>query len=88
MILAADPQAIEQAAQALRDGQLVGMPTETVYGLAADASSDAAVAQIFLAKGRPANHPLIVHVASADQVPLFAAQVPPFAHSLMAAFWP
>ena len=88
MILAADPQAVEQAAQALRDGHLVGMPTETVYGLAADASSDAAVAQIFLAKGRPANHPLIVHVAGVAQVPLFAAQVPAFAHSLMAAFWP
>jgi L-threonylcarbamoyladenylate synthase len=88
MILTANETAIAQAAQALRDGQLVGMPTETVYGLAANASDDAAVARIFVAKGRPADHPLIVHVASVDQVPLFAAQVPDFAHRLLAAFWP
>jgi len=59
-----------------------------VYGLAANATDDAAVAKIFVAKGRPADHPLIVHVASRDQVPLFAAQVPEFAQALMAAFWP
>ena len=88
MILAADEQAIARAAQALQAGQLVGMPTETVYGLAANATDDAAVARIFVAKGRPADHPLIVHVASTTQVPLFAAQVPDFAQSLMAAFWP
>jgi L-threonylcarbamoyladenylate synthase len=88
MILSASHAAIAQAAQALRDGQLVGLPTETVYGLAANASDDAAVAKIFVAKGRPADHPLIVHVASQDQVPLFAAQVPDFAQALMAAFWP
>ena len=56
---------IERAAQLLRAGGLVGLPTETVYGLAADASSDAAVAQVFAAKGRPSNHPLIVHVTDA-----------------------
>ncbi|WP_353238314.1 L-threonylcarbamoyladenylate synthase [Limnohabitans sp.] len=88
MILSASDAAIAQAAQALRDGQLVGLPTETVYGLAANASDDAAVAKIFVAKGRPADHPLIVHVVSRDQVPLFAAQVPDFAQELMAAFWP
>jgi L-threonylcarbamoyladenylate synthase len=88
MILAADERAIAQAAQALRDGQLVGLPTETVYGLAANATDDAAVAQIFVAKGRPADHPLIVHVASAEQVPIFAAQVPDFAQALIGAFWP
>lgn len=88
MILASDDRAIEQAAQALRDGQLVGMPTETVYGLAANATDDVAVAKIFAAKGRPADHPLIVHVASAAQVPLFAAQVPDFAQRLIDAFWP
>ena len=88
MILAADEQAIARAAQALQAGQLVGMPTETVYGLAANATDDAAVARIFVAKGRPADHPLIVHVASTTQVPLFAAQVPDFAQSLMAVFWP
>ena len=88
MILSASETAIAQAAQALRDGQLVGLPTETVYGLAANATDDAAVAQIFVAKGRPADHPLIVHVASVEQVALFAAQVPEFAQRLMAAFWP
>ena len=88
MILSANEAHIAQAAQALRDGQLVGLPTETVYGLAANATDDAAVAKIFVAKGRPSDHPLIVHVASQDQVPLFAAQVPEFAQALMAAFWP
>jgi L-threonylcarbamoyladenylate synthase len=88
MILSANEATIAQAAQALRDGQLLGLPTETVYGLAANATDDAAVAKIFVAKGRPANHPLIVHVASVAQVPLFAAQVPDFAQKLMAAFWP
>ena len=88
MILSANEAHIAQAAQALRDGQLVGLPTETVYGLAANATDDAAVAKIFVAKGRPADHPLIVHVASVAQVPLFAAQVPEFAQRLMAAFWP
>jgi L-threonylcarbamoyladenylate synthase len=88
MILSASHAAIAQSAQALRDGQLLGLPTETVYGLAANANDDAAVAQIFAAKGRPADHPLIVHVASQDQVPLFAVQVPEFAQRLMQSFWP
>ena len=88
MILSANEAHIAQAAQALRDGQLLGLPTETVYGLAANACDDAAVAKIFAAKGRPADHPLIVHVASVAQVPLFAAQVPEFAQRLMATFWP
>ncbi len=82
------PDAIAQAAQALRDGRLVGLPTETVYGLAADAGSDAAVARIFSAKGRPSEHPLIVHVAQATEVPRFASQVPTFAQRLMDVFWP
>jgi L-threonylcarbamoyladenylate synthase len=88
MILSANEATIAQAAQALRDGQLLGLPTETVYGLAANATDDAAVAKIFVAKGRPSDHPLIVHVASVAQVPLFAVQVPEFAQKLMAAFWP
>ena len=88
MILSANEATIAQAAQALRDGQLVGLPTETVYGLAANATDDDAVARIFVAKGRPADHPLIVHVASMEQVPLFATQVPEFAQKLMHAFWP
>ncbi|MEN9769594.1 MAG: Threonylcarbamoyl-AMP synthase [Pseudomonadota bacterium] len=83
-----DVAAIAQAAQALRAGELVGIPTETVYGLAADADNEAAVAQIFAAKGRPTDHPLIVHVASSAQVARYAAQVPYFAQRLIDAFWP
>jgi L-threonylcarbamoyladenylate synthase len=67
---------------------MLGLPTETVYGLAADAGNDAAVAKIFAAKGRPANHPLIVHVASAQGVQRFASHVPDFAQKFMDAFWP
>jgi L-threonylcarbamoyladenylate synthase len=77
-----------QAADLLAQGALVAFPTETVYGLGARADDDAAVAQIFATKGRPANHPLIVHLASAAQVPLFAAQAPEVALRLMHAFWP
>lgn len=83
-----DPQAVLEAARRLRAGELVGFPTETVYGLGADASSDQAVAGIFAAKGRPADHPLIVHVADALQVNDYASSVPPFAARLMQAFWP
>ena len=84
----ANPAAIAQAAQRIQAGELVAFPTETVYGLGADASSDEAVAKIFTAKGRPADHPLIVHVASAAQVVDYASSVPPFAQDLMTAFWP
>ncbi|MCX7255948.1 MAG: L-threonylcarbamoyladenylate synthase [Polaromonas sp.] len=83
-----DPQAILAAAARIQAGELVGFPTETVYGLGADASSDAAVAGIFSAKGRPSDHPLIVHLADAAQVSDYASSVPPFAARLMAAFWP
>jgi L-threonylcarbamoyladenylate synthase len=83
-----DPLSVSAAAQALRAGDLVGLPTETVYGLGADAASDAAVAKIFAAKGRPSDHPLIVHVADASGVDHFARDVPAFAQKLMQAFWP
>lgn len=83
-----DPQAIAEAAHRIQAGELVGFPTETVYGLGADASSDSAVAGIFAAKGRPADHPLIVHVADAAHVEAYASGVPPFAARLMQAFWP
>ena len=82
------PESIAAAAGALRSGALLGLPTETVYGLAADAASDAAVAQIFAAKGRPSDHPLIVHVAGAAGIAHFASAVPPFAQALVDAFWP
>lgn len=83
-----DRDAVAQAVQVLARGELLGLPTETVYGLAADACRDEAVAKIYAAKGRPVGHPLIVHVASPAQVPLFASAVPPFAQRLMDAFWP
>ena len=83
-----DPAAIAEAAERIRAGALVGFPTETVYGLGADASNDAAVALIFAAKGRPLEHPLIVHLASAAQVANYASEVPDFAAKLIEAFWP
>jgi L-threonylcarbamoyladenylate synthase len=82
------PAGIAQAVRTLAAGQLVGVPTETVYGLAADADNEAAVAKIFAAKGRPSDHPLIVHVADAAAAPHFAAEIPQFASRLIAAFWP
>jgi L-threonylcarbamoyladenylate synthase len=83
-----DPAAIDRAAQALADGDLVGIPTETVYGLGARADDDAAVAKVFAAKGRPADHPLIVHVADADGARAFASDWPAVAQRLVQAFWP
>lgn len=81
-------EALDEAVRMLAAGELVGFPTETVYGLGADAGNDTAVAKIFAAKGRPSDHPLIVHVADAAAVTLFACEVPPFAAKLMDAFWP
>ena len=80
--------AVERAAAALAAGELVAFPTETVYGLGARADDDAAVAKIFKAKGRPADHPLIVHVADAAAARRFAASVSPLAERLMAGLWP
>jgi L-threonylcarbamoyladenylate synthase len=72
----------------LESGGLVAFPTETVYGLGARADNDTSVAGIFAAKGRPADHPLIVHIASPEQANAFAAVWPPAAQRLAAAFWP
>jgi L-threonylcarbamoyladenylate synthase len=83
-----NPASIEQAAEVIAAGGLVGLPTETVYGLAADAANEVAVAKIFAAKGRPSEHPLIVHVADAANASRFAADIPAFAQKLMDAFWP
>lgn len=82
------PDALAQAARHLAGGALVAFPTETVYGLGADAGSDAAVAGIFAAKGRPSDHPLIVHVTGEAMAAQFAREIPPVAHRLMQAFWP
>lgn len=77
-----------RAVDLLRAGELVAFPTETVYGLGADASNPAAVAKIFAAKGRPADHPLIVHLAGHDAVEHWAEDVPAVAWELMETFWP
>jgi L-threonylcarbamoyladenylate synthase len=83
-----EPAAVAAAADRLAAGGLVAFPTETVYGLGARADDDAAVAAIFSAKGRPADHPLIVHLAHASQAGEFAAELSPLAQRLMQAFWP
>ncbi|MDP3687708.1 MAG: L-threonylcarbamoyladenylate synthase [Sulfurimicrobium sp.] len=79
---------IENAAECLREGKLVAFPTETVYGLGADARNEAAVLRVFAVKGRPADHPLIVHLADAHQADEWAAEIPEAARCLMARFWP
>lgn len=79
---------IEAAAAAIRRGELVAMPTETVYGLAADATNSDAVARVYALKGRPATNPLIVHIESTARLTRIAKSVPEDAWSLIAAFWP
>ena len=79
---------VEAGARLLREGGLVAFPTETVYGLGADASNCAAVAKIFALKGRPADHPLIVHVGSWESLREWARDVPPAAFALAESFWP
>ncbi len=83
-----DAQVIAQAAAIIRKGGLVTFPTETVYGLGADAMSEAAIRGIFAAKGRPADNPLIVHVSSRDMLDLIAADVSDKAEALIDAYWP
>jgi L-threonylcarbamoyladenylate synthase len=81
-------QGVARAAEVIRAGGLVAFPTETVYGLGADATDPAAVGRIFTAKGRPADHPLIVHLGDADLVEAWADVVPPEGRLLADAFWP
>lgn len=83
-----EPQAIQTAARILKDGGLVGMPTETVYGLAANALDGAAVAKIFAAKGRPMDNPLIVHISDISQLDRLVQRVPESAKKLAERFWP
>ncbi len=79
---------MDHAVRALRAGELIAFPTETVYGLGANAANTDAVAKIFALKGRPADHPLIVHLANPDQLPHWVADIPPVAATLAARFWP
>lgn len=92
-IIKLDPNSIDmdklaQAAEIIRAGGLVAFPTETVYGLGADALNEAAVRRIFIAKGRPADNPLIVHISSVNELDRLAAEIAPQAEALMDAFWP
>jgi len=92
-VFAVDParpeaEPVAEAAAVLRKGGLVAFPTETVYGLGANATSEEAVAKIFVAKGRPSDNPLIVHVADRESVAAIAKNVPPTAEKLMEHFWP
>jgi L-threonylcarbamoyladenylate synthase len=79
---------IRDAAAALKDGHLVAFPTETVYGLGADARNPVAINRIYEVKGRPADHPLIVHISSISQVEKWAAEVPDYGIALARNFWP
>ncbi len=83
-----DPQAPTLAAELIRQGQLVAIPTETVYGLGADGLNEEAVAKIFEAKGRPQDNPLILHIWDASQMALFCHDIPKAAYALAQAFWP
>ena len=80
--------ALNSAAIALRDGKLVAFPTETVYGLGADATNPDAVARIYKVKGRPADHPLIVHLADMQDISEWASEIPDYAIALARSFWP
>lgn len=79
---------IVYAARLIESGEVVGIPTETVYGLAASAFDESAVEKIFLAKGRPQDNPLIVHIASLDMLPMITANIPETAQMLAERFWP
>ena len=83
-----DTAAVERAARILSEGGLVAIPTETVYGLAADADNRDAVLKTFAVKGRPTNHPLIVHIAGPEALSAWACVVPEEARLLAKAFWP
>lgn len=87
-IVGADEENIARAAEALRAGEVVAFPTETVYGLGADASNVEAVHKIFKLKGRPADHPVIVHLQSAAQLEQYASEIPQAARQLAEKFWP
>jgi L-threonylcarbamoyladenylate synthase len=79
---------ISNAAQALIDGHLVAFPTETVYGLGADATNEKAVSRIYSVKGRPTGHPLIVHISSINKLDQWATEIPDYAIKLARQFWP
>ena len=79
---------IKKAAKALKDGHLVAFPTETVYGLGADATNERAVSRVYSVKGRPTDHPLIIHISSINQIYKWAVDIPDYAILLAKEFWP
>jgi L-threonylcarbamoyladenylate synthase len=81
-------ESIKMAAKGLNEGQLVAFPTETVYGLGADATNSKAVSRIYSVKGRPVDHPLIVHISSMQQIYKWAVDIPEYAEKLANEFWP
>ena len=83
-----DKEVYQQAAQIIHNGGLVAFPTETVYGLGADAMNKAAAAQIYQAKGRPSDNPLIIHIAEVEELGRVAEEVNEKAKKLMKEFWP
>ncbi len=87
-LLSSSQVELEAAAQCLKAGGLVAFPTETVYGLGADAENPEALAKLYAVKGRPTHHPVIVHVASAQQLSQWAVEIPESAMALARAFWP
>ena len=88
LLPAEGPETAEIAANIIKNGGLVAIPTETVYGLGADGLDPQAVAKIFEAKGRPQDNPLILHVTGVEQIELFCHDIPPTAYGLAEAFWP
>ena len=82
------PELLNRAVEILRHGGVIALPTETVYGLAANAEDELAVRRIFAIKGRPATHPLIVHLPGADALPAWVRTIPQEARLLADAFWP
>jgi L-threonylcarbamoyladenylate synthase len=88
MIVAPTAEAVRRAAELIRRGEIVGFPTETVYGLGADATNGLAASRVFERKERPSFDPLIVHVAEREWLPTVAREVPPAAHALIERFWP
>ena len=87
-LLPADHAGIQKAVELLRQGEIVAIPTETVYGIAADATNGTAVKKIFEAKGRPQDNPLIVHIGDLAMAEGLVAEIPPRAQKLAEAFWP
>ena len=87
-ILSPTDENIEKVGKLLKSGEVVGIPTETVYGLAADATNPDAVSKIFVAKGRPQDNPLIVHIADKDDIEKYAHDIPEIAYRIADKFWP